>query len=184
MVFLIIFRAIFYFLPAYLANAVPVLLARWNLFGFLAVPVDFGREWMGEDLFGRTKTWRGILGGVAAALTVIFFQFLLYENFPQTAWWFITDYKFPEVLWLGLAMGLGEGLGDLLKSFFKRRLHLKSSSPFFPFDQLSFLGALLLSLFFYIPDYSYILSIIIISPLLPVIANIAAFRIGWKKVWW
>jgi CDP-2,3-bis-(O-geranylgeranyl)-sn-glycerol synthase len=90
----------------------------------------------------------------------------------------------PSVLWLGFLMGLGEGFGDVIKSFIKRRLNIGSGKPFIPFDQMSFLGALLLSLIFYVPSGGHILAIIVISPLLPVIANIVAYNLGWKKVWW
>ncbi len=179
-----IIQSLFYFLPAYCANAVPVILSRYGLMNVLAIRVDFGLKFLGDDLFGSTKTYRGILGGVLGATFVILIQSIIYIYLPQFKSLFILEYNLPQILFLGGLMGLGEGLGDLFKSFIKRRLHIKSSAPFFPFDQLSFLGALLLSMSLYVPSVGHILTILIVSPLLPVVANLIAFRLGLKKVWW
>lgn len=180
----VIFQALFFFLPAYAANAAPVLLDRLRAFTFLAVPVDFNIKLAGNPLFGVTKTWRGIIGGAAAALIIVFIQGLLLFIFPSWSDLFICSYRFPDVLLLGLYMGFGEGVGDLIKSFIKRRLNIKSSAPFFPFDQMSFLGAVFLSQLYVQTPVYHLVAICLISPLIPVIANIAAYKLGWKKVWW
>ena len=180
----VILQALFFFLPAYVSNAMPVLLAKFNLFEWLAVPVDFGLKINGQFFFGKTKTWRGIIGGIAGAMAVIVIQTLIYDYSGNASGLFMFSYRMPEVLILAFYLGFGEGLGDLIKSFIKRRLHIESSAPFFPFDQMSFLGALLLSTLYYVLPAGQIISILIISPLLPVVANILAYKIGWKKVWW
>lgn len=181
---IIVIKALFYFLPAYAANAMPILLAKYKVAEFLNVPVDFNIKLGGFLVFGRTKTYRGIIGGVFAALIIIILQILIYNAVPESHYLYLFQYEFPGILWLGVLMGLGEGLGDLIKSFFKRRLNLKSGTPFFPFDQMSFLGALLLSSIYYMPEFNYILAIVILSPALPIAANLIAYRLKWKKVWW
>lgn len=182
--FNIVFQSLFFFLPAYISNAVPVFLEKLRWFEFLKVPVDFGYKFRGHYLFGSTKTFRGIIGGAVGGVLTILIQSLLYMNVPSVQGWFLLAYDLPNILWLGFLLGLGEGLGDLIKSFFKRRMKLASSAPCFPFDQMSFLGALGLSLLFFSPSPFHILSILIISPLVPLIANLLAYRVGWKKVWW
>ncbi len=182
--FLIIAKALYFFFPAYIANAVPVLLCRFRLFEFLNVPVDFNMKFGGEPMVGATKTWRGIIGGVFGAMLFIKVQFLIYEFFPSSAFLYLFPYEFPNILILGALFGLGEGFGDVIKSFIKRRLHVKSSAPFFPFDQFSFIGALLLSFLYFVPEVPYIIAILIISPLFPIVSNIVAYKLGWKKVWW
>ena len=180
----VIIQAIYFFLPAYAANAAPILLNRFRIWEGLNVPVDFGGRIAGQPLFGATKTYRGIIGGILAGTAVVFIQGLIHSVLPQREYLYLIPYPLFSILWLGLLMGIGEGLGDLIKSFFKRRLGLKSGAFSFPLDQSSFLGALLLGFIYYMPPAGHIWTIIIISPLIPVMANLVAYKIGWKKVWW
>lgn len=180
----VIIQALYFFLPAYAANAAPVLLNRFKIWETLNVPVDFNGKIGGQSVFGSTKTVRGIIGGILAGAAVVFAQALIHSFLPQREYIYIMPYPLFSILWLGILMGLGEGLGDLLKSFVKRRLGLKSGAAAFPLDQTSYLGALLLSFLYHIPPAGHIWAILIISPLIPVVANIIAYKIGWKKVWW
>ncbi len=182
--FNIVFQALFFFLPAYISNAIPVFLAKTGWFKSLAVPVDFGRKFYGHDLFGSTKTFRGIIGGTVGGIITVMIQALIYIYFTFTRELFLIPYDLPVILVLGFLLGIGEGLGDLIKSFFKRRMRLASSAPCFPLDQTSFLGALILGYLYYPLSFYHILIILIVSPMVPLIANLAAYKTGWKKVWW
>lgn len=180
---LVIISALYFFLPSYIANAVPVLLAKFELFNFANIRVDLGYNYKGEPLFGTTKTYRGILGGIIGALSVVGLQSLLFNIgfFNSIS---LLDYSMPSVLMLGFLMGLGEGAGDLLKSFVKRRFHLKSTAPSIPLDQSSFLLSLALCFLYVVPPWEVIVAILIMSPLIPIVTNIIAYKFGWKKVWW
>jgi CDP-2,3-bis-(O-geranylgeranyl)-sn-glycerol synthase len=179
-----VIQALFFFLPAYAANAAPVIFARYGWWKRMAVPVDMGVRMGKTEMFGRTKTWRGILAGVAAGVLVAVIQYLVHEIAPWREYIYLFRYTFLQSVFLGLLMGLGEGAGDLVKSYIKRRLNLKSGDPAFPLDQSSFLGALLLSFLVYTPPSGHILAIVIISPFIPVMANVIAYKTGLKKVWW
>jgi CDP-2,3-bis-(O-geranylgeranyl)-sn-glycerol synthase len=179
-----IVQALYFFLPAYIANAVPLILARFKVCEFLNVPVDFNMKTGGQPLVGRNKTWRGIIGGVAGAMLVVAIQTLVHDSWAGREVLYLFPYSMPSILWLGVLMGLGEGFGDVIKSFVKRRFGVKSGGPFFPFDQLSFLGALGLACMFYTPPAATVTAIVIISPVIPVISNIVGYFLGWKKVWW
>lgn len=179
---IVIGQALFFFLPSYVGNAAPVLLNRLGWFESLKKPIDGGRTFLGRPLFGRTKTWRGLWGGALAGIVVAAIQYGLYLWVPALEGWFLFSYDSPFVLLLGLLLGLGEGLGDLLKSFVKRRLGIKSSGLFFPFDQMSFLGALALGSLYFVPPAEHIIAIVVFSLIIPVIANFVAYKIGWKEV--
>src|SRR5437667_105251 len=57
-------QALWFFLPAYVANPMAV------VFGG-GTPIDFGRTLRdGERLFGDGKTWRGVVGGLLLSLAV------------------------------------------------------------------------------------------------------------------
>ncbi len=180
----VIGQALFFFLPSYIGNAAPVLLNQLGWFEALKKPIDGGVQLGGNDLFGKTKTWRGLLGGAVAGALIAGLQMALYVWVPDTQGWFLFSYDSFGILGFGFLLGLGEGLGDLLKSFFKRRLGKKSSAPFFPFDQMSFLGALALGSLYYVPSVEHIGVIVVFSLFIPVCANIIAYKLGWKSVWY
>src|SRR5690606_31394434 len=89
------------------ANGAPILLARLT-HGRSLPPVDFGcRLGDGQPLFGRSKTWPGILVAVAATSLV----------------GVVLGYS-----WLvGVAAGAAAMVGDLCSSFIKRRLGIPPS---------------------------------------------------------
>lgn len=180
----VIFQALYFFLPSYVGNAAPVLLNRLGWWKFLFVPVDGGAMLAGEPIFGKTKTWRGLIGGALAGTLIALFQYGIYIFLPGVHWLYLLPYDAPTILGLGFLLGLGEGLGDLFKSFFKRRLHIQSSGPFFPFDQMSFLGALMLGSFYYLPSFEHLLVIVVFSLIIPVVSNVIAYKLKWKSVPW
>lgn len=182
--FAVVAQALFFFLPSYVGNAAPVILNRLSWWKGLFVPIDAGCIYKGEPLFGKTKTWRGLIGGTLAGLLVVFLQYLLFLFIPESHWLYLLPYDSPVILGLGFLLGLGEGVGDLTKSFFKRRLHIKSSDSFFPFDQLSFLGALLFGAIYYLPGIWHLIVIILFSLIVPVVSNMVAYKLGWKSVPW
>lgn len=98
------------------ANGVPIIAASiWGDWG--ARPVDGGRALAdGHPLFGTSKTWRGVLLAVPA--TGLMASLL----------------ELP--VQIGLTVGFGAILGDLLSSFIKRRLGLASSSMALGLDQI------------------------------------------------
>lgn len=97
-------------------NGAPVLVAyllgrRWN------VPVDLGRVFAdGRPVFGKAKTWRGLVSGVIASCLV------------ALVFGFGTQF--------GLAFGALVMSGDLLASFIKRRMGLKPSDQCSGLDQI------------------------------------------------
>ncbi len=181
--FKLIFVTIFFYLPAYVANMMPVLLDRAGLLKSLAVPVDalFGKK----EIFGPHKTWRGIIGGIAGGILTGFLQAWLFTGFhdsSNTGMWIGGLVLF--LIW-GALLGLGALLGDLAKSFFKRRLGIKPGGVFFPFDQLDFIiGAMLLGSLLRPLLWREILVLLIITPLLHFYSNLIVYKLGWKKVWW
>jgi len=70
-----VFWAFWYILPAYVANASPVILGGGR-------PIDGGRYWRdGRRILGDGKTWRGFIGGVAAGTLVGVIQYLITPDF-------------------------------------------------------------------------------------------------------
>ena len=169
-------------LPAYLANMAPVFASK--IFGNkFAWPLDFNYKFKGQPFLGQNKTWRGLISGVIIGIATVYLQnFLIQTSWGQAL--SIMPYLEINLLLVGFLFGFGVILGDAIKSFFKRRLNLKPGDRWFPWDQLDFLGALILIHLVYVPAWPITLLIIIISPALPLITNWLGYQLKIKKVSW
>ncbi len=166
--------AFYYILPAYVANAAPV------IFGG-GYPVDAGKSfWDGKPLFGSNKTVRGFSAGLLVGTFAGFVLSLLYqlEGFPR-------NFLFQYDILLSFTLSLGALTGDLLHSFIKRRLDISPGSPLPIADQLDFvLGALLFSALFYPPPLLIAIIILIVTPPIHLLTNFIAYLVGAKKTPW
>ncbi len=181
----IIAQALFFFLPAYIANMCPVVFAKAGVMQRFKKPVDAGRMYKGQRLFGDHKTYYGFLVGVVGAVVTGLLQALFYDFIPGAHWLFLLPYSFSFGALLGFLLGLGGLTGDLLKSFLKRRLRLKDGAPFFPLDQLDFVfGGLLFGAVLHFPGWYHVAVLLLMTPLLHLLSNLAGYKLGLKKVWW
>jgi len=178
---LLILSALYFMLPAYVANMAPVIVKRIPIFN---VPLDMGRRGRdGKPVFGSHKTWRGLIAATVFGAAIFALQQRLYAYEP---WRSISLIPYPdEPAILGVLLGLGAILGDLGKSFLKRRRGIPSGKPWIPFDELDFVaGALLLSaLIVFLPIRAYAV-IIVASPLLHIAVNHIAFYLKIRKEKW
>lgn len=139
--------ALWFFLPAGLANSAPVFANKIPVLNRFTTPLDFGAQYRGKRLLGKSKTWRGLLFGLVIATVTLYLQVQAYESWQ----WVHTiagdiDYSSLPILLLGPLFGLGALLGDAIESFFKRQRGVPSGESWFPFDQLDYIiGGLLLS---------------------------------------
>ena len=139
-----ILKLLWLFLPAGFANMAPVLFRRIN---FLNYPVDNGKLFNGKRIFGGHKTWRGLFFGVVSALIIVYIQQLLYPYVQSIT---MLDYQQSNIWLLGLLLAAGALLGDLVRSFFKRRVNVMPGEPWPPFDQLDWMVGSLFCISFYI----------------------------------
>ncbi len=177
----IFFQALYFMLPAYLANMMPVFLKKVPLFDY---PLDHGLRWRGKQIFGSHKTYRGLISGALTGIITALLQKYLHRFLPSLPLLPYDDFSYPKMALIGLALGGGILLGDLAKSFFKRRLNITDGGRFFPFDQLDFLGALFFVSIFFVPPIPHLIVIFIASPLLSIIIDLIGYRLGLRDVWW
>jgi CDP-2,3-bis-(O-geranylgeranyl)-sn-glycerol synthase len=175
-----VLQVLWFFVPAYLANMSPVLVQRW--FRRLATPIDAGRSFRGKRIFGDHKTWRGILAGIVVGTATYELQRLLAAA-GFAARLALIDYA-DDPLLPGFLMGLGTGVGDAAKSFFKRRIDIPPGASWPVFDQLDFMAG----------AYLFV-SLVHVPPLLPTLAclpivlagSVVVTAIGWalglKEAW-
>lgn len=170
----IILQSIYFMLPAYLANMMPVFLKRFPIGNF---PIH-------EKMFGSHKTYRGLVSGALTGILIALLQKYIHTFFPQLSIVPFDRFSYSETALIGLAFGGGILLGDLVKSFFKRRLKIAPGGRWMPFDQLDFLGALFLVGIFFIPPLPNIIAIFITSSTLTIITDIVGYHLGLRDVWW
>ena len=154
-----IIESLYFFLPGYVANMAPILL-RW---------IPFGGKPIHEKLFGGHKTWRGLLvAPLVGGLVFLLQQWLFGQGFQD---WALIDYAdFPA--WFGFLQGAGVILGDLVKSFYKRRQGIKPGDPWWGWDQLDFVaGGIILGFLVYVPPIETVLVLVVLSPILHLLAN-------------
>jgi len=140
----IIIQALWLILPAYIANASALLVGG-------GTPIDFGKKWKdGRRILGDGKTWRGLISGAFVGMTCGFGFSVVAKLAAASDFAFlgINDFTgFPLMIPIIASICFGALIGDIIKSFFKRRLGKDRGEDWIPFDQLDFiLGVLFFSL--------------------------------------
>jgi CDP-2,3-bis-(O-geranylgeranyl)-sn-glycerol synthase len=160
----LIVEALRFIFPVYCANAVPVLAGG----GF---PMDSGRNFLdGRRLFGKNKTFRGFFAGLAAGTAA---------GLAETA-------VFGYPILFGLVLSLGALLGDLAGAFVKRRLNIPPGELLPVVDQVDFVvGAIVFSLLIrYELTWGLVLTVLILTPPIHLLTNLAAYKLGLKNNPW
>lgn len=167
--------AIWYILPAYVANASAVVIHGRH-------PLDQGLKFLdGKPLLGRGKTMVGFFSGV-------FFGFLTGIIQATAECPYLGFFSQQRVL-LALVLSFGAMVGDSLGSFIKRRFDLKQGQATPLLDQWDFIfGAFLLVYLFKdfvpTPDLLVALTILVITPFIHITSNYIAFKLKLKVVPW
>jgi CDP-2,3-bis-(O-geranylgeranyl)-sn-glycerol synthase len=170
--------AVWIMLPAYIPNPVAALFGGGR-------PIDCGINLSdGRRLFGDGKTWRGLFIGILAGVLVGIVQIQAQATFGLG--------PLPAHTYLSVALlAAGALLGDLVKSFFKRRFGKERGARWPVADQYDLvIGAFVLLLlvdpswlFSQVTLFAFIL-ILILTPILHRATNIIGYILKVKEVPW
>ncbi|WP_232686704.1 CDP-2,3-bis-(O-geranylgeranyl)-sn-glycerol synthase [Halobacterium zhouii] len=164
-------------LPAYVPNNAAVLAGGGR-------PIDAGHTWGGRRVLGDGKTWRGtavgILAGVALAVAL---------NAIRPAAVDALGVPLPEFpIAAMLALPAGGMLGDILASFLKRRTGRERGAAFPVVDQLDFAVLALALTALAAPAWfaatftlGVLLVVLVLTPILHVVTNVAAYWLNLKS---
>jgi len=154
--------ALWFILPAYIANGTPVVLGG-------GPPIDGGKGLSdGYRIFGDGKTIRGFLFGILAGSV-----FGLIQN---------TIWSRPGGLLAVILLALGALFGDLAGSFIKRRRGIRSGGPLFGLDQLGFVVVALLAVsLVVVPEWRIVATLLVLTPFIHWGANIFGYKLGLKS---
>jgi CDP-2,3-bis-(O-geranylgeranyl)-sn-glycerol synthase len=165
-------------LPAYVPNPVAALTGG-------GTPIDLGRNFHdGRRIFGDGKTYRGLVIGILAGVITGLFLMWLRAQFPHIS--------LPEHTPLSVSLlATGALLGDLVKSFFKRRFGRERGSKWPVADQYDLVAGAFLLMLVFDPGWllttltlSVFLVILIITPVLHRATNIIGYLFRVKEVPW
>lgn len=183
--YILIIKILYFGLPAIIANSLPVIFARFHWIESLNKPVDNNRSLLNQPLFGRTKTWRGFLVGVVGGIIIIFCQRFLNRWFVVLRNISLIDYENKLLILAGFLMGFGALMGDLVKSFIKRRLKKPEGSRWWPWDIIdSTFGCLIFISLYLKLSWEFILISIFLGPIIHMLSNPIAYKLKIKNVWW
>jgi CDP-2,3-bis-(O-geranylgeranyl)-sn-glycerol synthase len=192
--YLIIIQAFWIVIPIYVANASAVIVGG-------GIPIDFGKTWRdGRRILGDGKTWKGLFAGAFLGMTVGFGLAVAASYLSESDYSFLglTNFEgFPLMIPLLFSLCFGALLGDIIESFFKRRIGRDRGQDWIPFDQLDFIiGALVFSVvmseflfilhlttsqwFFVHITIWHILVLLIVTPFIHITANVL-FRVLKKR---
>jgi CDP-2,3-bis-(O-geranylgeranyl)-sn-glycerol synthase len=152
-------ETIYAYLPAYIANATPVILSGGGA-------LDRGRNWIdGKPFFGDHKTIRGTISGLAAG-----FLIGLAQRNP----------------FRGGILAIGAIGGDLIVSFFKRRMNLKPGALLPIADQMGFIifAVILVGFTEQAPRWDQALGILIATLPIHYFTNLLAWALKLKSNPW
>lgn len=194
-----ILHALWIFLPAYVANMSPVLVAK-VIPGWKA-PIDGGRVAKdGQRVLGPGKTWRGLVGGtILGGVTAIA------VSRGAAAWGLMEGWDYGRddgsaawaVFLFGAFVGFMALVGDAVKSYFKRRTGRDRGRPWVPFDQLDFVVFGLAAMAIASPllaggwvvdalldDWVILTTLVVLTPLLHFLVNVIGYVLRLKEVPW
>ena len=160
--------ALWLYLPAFVANGAPVVVAKLPRFPF--------RRPVWEAALGKNKTWAGFAGGVGAGVVAGLIQYVAFD------WWPYGVHTW--VLW-SAAIALGALVGDVVKSYCKRKIGIPPGGAWPVVDGIDYvLGAMLFGLPLFVPTWPVALALLVSGPILSLLANVFSYSVGWKKVWY
>jgi CDP-2,3-bis-(O-geranylgeranyl)-sn-glycerol synthase len=182
--FLDILFALWFFLPAGLANASPVFANKIPILGTLGMPLDGGKHFRGKRIFGDHKTVRGLAVGTLTGSVTGAIQYVVFQSVGFIQNMSLTDYRsFWWAVLLGALLGFGALAGDAVKSFFKRQFSVPSGKSWFPFDQIDYIvgGLLASSLVVDLPQRSAYIWIGLVWFLIHPAATFVGWLLGLKE---
>ncbi len=174
--------AIWYFLPAGLANSSPIVAKKLNLIPWFDKPIDMGRSFGGIRIFGDHKTWRGLIVGIMAGIFGVWVEKQLYINFAVFRSISHLDYRLVNPVTLGFLLGFGAIAGDAIKSFIKRRVHIASGETMLVWDQLDYIvGGLVMSSFYIDLRNIPVTQVFVFWLLAHLVSSYVGWKLGMKK---
>jgi hypothetical protein len=110
--------------PVILAAIFHMIVVRYNWASAMTYPLDHGLTFRSRRIFGKNKTYRGVVVMVIASIALTYFYAFLVSKSSSVAALNLLDFEHYSPLVYGVIYGLGYVLGELPNSFAKRQLSI------------------------------------------------------------
>jgi len=173
-----VINALWFILPAYVANSSPTLLAGVKT-------MDSGKNFIdGKRILGDGKTWEGFFGGIAIGSLIGFLLIMFYDVVAEFAIHYqivLTQTNMSIVF----ALCVGALVGDVVGSFIKRRFSIERGEPAPLLDQLDFvIGSLFFASFFTVLELRTIVILIFLTPVIHWLSCVIGYIFRIKRRPW
>jgi len=119
---------------------------------------------IGEKVLGKNKTWRGFLGAIIVG--TLFYFILVRLNI------IIFPVDLNLIIFVGFLFSFGAIGGDLIKSFFKRKIGILAGESWVPWDQIDYiLGMIILTYFVYQYSFNQIILLLVMGGAISALAH-------------
>ena len=171
-------------LSAWIANAIPVI-------GGGGRPIDGGRCFSdGQRILGDGKTIRGFVVGICFGTLTGIVQYLVAPHLRPILSQYVTvtpemDYVLSIGVPVTFLMSVGALTGDMIGSFIKRRVFVKSGNPSPFLDQVGFIiMALIFAFPLMAPSPIFVMVLILTTLGIHWVSNVMSYLLGLKKNPW
>ena len=168
----LILKAIWFIIPAYIANLTPAIISKSKKVQKYNRPIDGGKLYKGKTILGKSKTYLGLILGVLVGTLIGIFQ---------------STVQIEPLMTISLAfmLSLGALVGDIVGSLIKRRLNIDRGRPAPFLDQLDFLaGAFLFAGLITTINFNYLIILLAITPIVHLSANVIGYKLKIKNEPW
>ncbi len=170
------------FLPAFIANATPVIAKNIPYIKKFSQPLH-------TPFFWKNKTVRGLLAGMISGIITGIILYLcrgwIIQVLPIYTDFYNLYNSLGNAIFFGLILAIWALGGDIIESFIKRRLRIPPGKMFQPWDGIDYMiGAIIMMLPWYNGGMIECIFLLCAGPLLSLIMNALAYFIGWKECWY
>lgn len=170
----LVLSAVWFILPAYVANSAAVDVAGIPFLKKYNQPIDGGLRLRGRRILGDGKTWRGLVCGVVVGTFAGYLQTLSGASYLPAM-----------TVKLAFLLAFGALAGDMAASFVKRQTNLERGAAVPLLDQLDYIvGAFVFAAFATPFILSRFIVVVVVTIPLHLFANWVAYKIKLKDVWW
>ncbi len=182
----LILELLVFALPVIITAILHMVVVKFNLFAFLKHPIDHNRKWRGKRIFGKNKTYRGLVVMILFSVIITFIFKLLITNSTNLANYNLLNFDKYNFVFYGFLYGLGYIIAELPNSFIKRQYGTKEGKTNNVFmilaDQLdSAIGVMLLFLPFSKLTFWHFIVGLVFFGLLHIIINYLLYLVGLRK---
>jgi len=175
-------EALWFIIPAYAANGLVPIFVKLRSKTY---PIDAGKNFFDrKPLFGSGKTWEGliigsIIGGIIGLIEQAAYPYLPWNISPIPL--NIVQMSFS----LGLLLGFGAMVGDLIGAFLKRRFGLKRGHSAPLLDQIDFvIFAFVFASFITVVKVEWFILLLVLTPVIHWFACLIGYLLRIKKEPW